>query len=262
MRLTPLILSLVCGSLLLAFDDVEAQLAIEGTPVTTAELASGTTQIHNLPAGITSGELVLCLYRILEDAKNLELTDWTHETIDVGAEAIGVIYTTTVGGLGATVTFNVNIGSSGSGSTCFRVSGYDSGDPIGVSTGGTNASEDPFVLAANTLTGMTSGNWALLSFGTEQADRTVTTGDGDTTLISNVTGGASGFSHHTYYEDLAGTGNSAYSFDMSSARDWRWAIFELNEDAPSGPTHIHTMQNPGKTVGPHKSQQLGGVIDQ
>jgi hypothetical protein len=107
----------------------------------------------------------------------------------------------------------------------FAFSGVDVADPYDSANvvNGTEASEDPFTLAANTIS-ITSGNAVLLGWGGE-LDRSIVTPDGDYTVVGSVNGAT--HNQHAYYIAAPGTGNPDTSFDMSDAAAYQWILAEL-----------------------------------
>jgi hypothetical protein len=199
---------------------------------TTNRSAPGTSYTINLPASITAGEFLLIQWINDNEASGAAptATGWSFEQGTLaGTCRIGMGYKTATGSEGATVNFSTS-SSAYFIAVASRWSGVDVADPLHGSNWqlGVTGTIDPFTLAANTITGVLATSKILLQFGGESGDRTIVTGDAALTLINGTTGGAGGTSNiHALYEDVPGTGNAAYSIDMSTSLAWRWLVTEL-----------------------------------
>lgn len=206
-------------------------IALQGTPVTTAQTASATTAVFNLPASIQAGEFLAVFYMTDETGKTLSASGWTNNSVNLNTSNEvegGILWKQASGSEGATETFTYSVGSGNAWAVAARFSGVDTSDPFdgGNRNSGVEPSEDPFTLAANSITNVGADNWILLMWG-DQANRSLTTLDAQLNSIGNVNGSATtGYCLFAAY-DTGQTANPAYSNNMSDARDWGWVIYEL-----------------------------------
>jgi len=212
-------------------------LTIEGTPATTLNTTSAASHTLNLPSGIQADEILVVM--AFSDDTNRHWTNVDYTLLGANGP-ITFLWKTATGSEGASDTFNVNTGTTlMRGSVAFRCSGLDATNPFLATPNyaeGQNTSEDPFVLAANTITGVTAGNDLILAFAgaDTSAARSITTLDADLTLIASTSENR----FHTAWEENPGTGNSAYSTDMSDSRAWAWLLVEANVAAAAGTSTI------------------------
>lgn len=201
-------------------------LTIEGSAVT-SQIASATSHTLNLPSGITSGEILVVITNSDDSTRW-----WTHAgytALGMGGP-VGFLWKTATGTEPSTDIFSVNTGSATmNGAVAFRISGLDATNPFLAAANYAEASEtseDPFTLAANSLTGVTSGNDLILAWSGNNttASRSITTLDAGLTLVNSTADNRL----HVAWEENPGTGNSAYSIDMSDTRQWDWILVEAN----------------------------------
>lgn len=210
-------------------------IVVEGS-ASTNEQAAGSSNTYNVPTGVTAGELLALFYCATEPNRDLVAPvgwDGAFSASNTYAR-VGVVWKIAEGTESGTQVFSFSSGTSGSGGIMVRFSGVDTEDPFNTLNwveGEAGSSIDPWTLSAETLTGVDSGSLIVTNFGTDAANRDVSSLDSDLTLIQSVTGGATGFSFHCAYEEPAGSGNSAYSCDMSDSRDYWHMLVEVKSAA-------------------------------
>lgn len=205
--------------------------AVQGTAATTQKDAGGTSHTINLPGSIAAGELLSIMLLSNGAGVTHSATDWTSGPGgNVGAPTSNgtfrILYKTATGSEGATVTVTTG-GDAATGGVAWRATGHAATPYPSAAVLGAEASEDPFTLAADTITGIDADNLVLLAWGHVAGTRTITTLDADLTLIGSATGGGVGYCCHVAYETAPGTGNADYSTDMSSAVAFGYILVEL-----------------------------------
>lgn len=218
-------------------------LPILGTAAVTASAATASSLAVNMPADIQAGDVLFVVAKGNDIGRQLGLSGWQSNlsVVDVGADvfALTFLWKIAVGDEGATVTFNepesqtANFSAVAMRLNPALVDASTIADLVVQVVGGEEGDEDPFTLAANAMTGVTSGNHIGLAWGAD-ATRTITTIDTGYTLAGSTTGGAVGNSLHVASETSPGTANAAASHDMSGSRGWGWALFEIKAAAPAG----------------------------
>ncbi len=198
-------------------------LAIEGTPIGTDAVAAATTVDINIPSGVASGELLCVFFKTGSTTRSLVRTDWTDES----TLAHGLIWIIADGTETSPLTFSYTFGSTTCRAVAMRISGFDAASPTngGNTANGSEASEDPFTLAADVLTGVNAGSWIFVLFNSGGA-RTITTLDAAYTAVLSIED-----RHNVVYEAAPGSGNASTSTDMSAASVWGWDLTEINAAA-------------------------------
>jgi hypothetical protein len=207
-------------------------ISLEGSAAVTNLTTNATTAVLNLPASIEVGELLIIQTMVFTSGITISATGWRAESGNDGiSRSLGMLWKVADGSEGSTVTVTYSSGSREMNAVASRWKGVDLTDPAGGGGSllsnkavGITASSDPFTLAADTITSIDTNSLVLLHFGDISNNRTITTGDADLTLLGSATTSAS---IHGLYEAAPGTGNAAYSIDMSAADTWSWCVFEL-----------------------------------
>lgn len=230
---------------LLAVEPAQAQIAVEGTPATTAETASGTSHTVNLPSSPQAGELLFMPISFDQENATFTLTDWSFiegNSASSSTTSVGFGYKVATGSEGSTVSVGSN--TTGQLTACaVRLSGVDTGDPtnsdnfVNTNVGSTTST---FNIAADTITSLTSGDGVLVMVSAE-ANRSVSSADADLTSICNINAGSS---IHVYIDaDTGGTGNVQYDFTMSDTRDYDLSLLQVVAAAGGGSSIATIMQN-------------------
>lgn len=209
-------------------------LPVNGTPAATERTAGDTTFTANLPSGIQAGEVLCVFYMTSSDIRSLEASGWTDQHFDASTLSMGVIWKVATGSEGATQEFTyTGGGSAGAWAVAVRTS-LDSTTPFVIANtqSGQEATEDPFTLDADLITGLGAGNHVFLLWGAG-ATRTIDTLDADLELIGSVTAGVAGACLHVAGEESVAS-NSAYSNDMSGSRDYLWMLLEAQPAGGGG----------------------------
>jgi len=200
------------------------------TTTTTGRTASATTHVSNLASG-SADELLVVAYMSADSNKYLLVPsgwdgEW-HTNEGAGNGLIGFVYKETDGGEGSTETFTYSVTSNTASSVSFRVTGHDVADPFNTNNyvGDYHASDTTaWPVSSGVLTGVNNSDSNIILIGGTQAVRAISTQDSGLTLIdSNL----SGDSVHVLREVAPGSSNSAYSNDMSGARQWLAILLEI-----------------------------------
>jgi len=213
-------------------------VAVAGSGVGTAyqAITAGTPDTVNLPASITSGELLILPILSADTLKNYSATGWTQDQLkDYATDRILLLLRTADGTEGSTVSVSIDAGSSGITCVAARLSGVDTADPTpnsNNSASGTTANSATITIAANTLTGVTSGNAILVVLACE-AVRHATVVDADLTTIYQEYTATSSILVFIEPVVTAG-GNAQYDFTLDSARAMDYALFEIKASATGG----------------------------
>lgn len=139
--------------------------------------------------------------------------------------------------------------------TCFQdVDTTTAGYRTAVEASG--SADDPSI----TLTGMTTGTDTMIFAGAfyENESAAPTTG---ALINENDNAGSASSSIFTYDNAPSGASDSIGITTDASVAHWFGAVALIGTSAGSGTSDVHTMQDPAKTVGPHKSQTLGGHLE-
>lgn len=198
--------------------------------VSTALTVSATTAAHSIPAALDTWLPVW--YLTDSPSRNLSLSGWTdrnHSLSGGDANTFGCIWKVPAGET-SPVTFNYNSGSASSASVSKCMTGLDTTDPFNSNntTSGTTASVTTFALSSGTLTLSSTSDWAVLVFGTDAAQRTISTPDGNWPVIkSDVSGTNSDHSIHVCAYQGGSTTTPAVSIVMNSSRAYGWAMFNI-----------------------------------
>lgn len=219
-----------------------ADPAIAGTPINEYHIAA-TSHTVNLPTGILATEIIVVECYVGDGTKWASSSGYTAIVQDVGPAQRVYLYKQGTGSDPASITVNIETsGSSDMQALSYRLENVDTADPFNSDNlaWGTTADTSTPSIAADSIT-VGNGNGVLFSLSCE-AVRTVTTPDGDLTLISSYA--ADGNSVHSYIDPaVSGTGNPEYAFTMSSNRAYEWTMLELNpaaggsitREVPNGP---------------------------
>lgn len=206
--------------------------------VKTTKTASGSTHAASLPTvGLVNGDMMVVVAQIGTHVKTFSaLAGWT--IVDLGSPSGGskqvVCYREIQSGTwtpGGSVTFTYDTGTDAARSQAFTVNGADMADFLNSSNVGgvRQASTDPMVLSANTLSGMGTDSLFVLVWGDESAARAIASEGLDTVLT--LIGSESNYQHIAYEDVASAGGNSAISNNMASARDWDVGYFEIKAGA-------------------------------
>ena len=207
-------------------------LAIAGTPVGTDRTATATTAVINLPSSIAAGELLVVSFGTSDPARIPEHGDWTDASGTAGTARVGLVWKIASGSEGATETFTYSgPGTSQMTAVAARITGHDATTPFSDLANAEESSEDPFTLAADILTGLAADSFCWLVWVPgPSAVRSIVTLDADLTLVLSTDDDR----QHVAMEEDPGSGNAAYSTDMSDTRAWRYALLELHAAAAAG----------------------------
>jgi len=233
-------------------------LAFPGT-ATTGKTTSAATHVVNLPSSIVSGELLVVGYLVADAGRYLTVPsgwDGEYHADNATSGTIGYVYKDASGSEGSTETFTVNTGTTQVACVSFRVTGFATADPFNTDN---NASDyhaidtSAWPVSANVLTGVNNSDSNIILIGGAKAVRTISTQDSGQTLIASVN---DGYSVHVLREETPGSGNSAYSNDMSDSRAWIAILLEIKAAAAGGGGRIMgSLIGPGGMIGSN-----GGLI--
>lgn len=244
---------------------------IEGSAAT-PETAAGSTHDANIPSGVTSGELLAYFYSSTSvDRHLLTPVGWDGEFHGDGYFLrTGVVFKQADGTETGTETFSYNSGTSAAGGVMVRISGFDTADPFNSENhvaGDSGSSIDPWTLSANVITGLISDSLLIVNWGTASATRPIVELDAGLTLINSAEAGASGYTHHCTYEPSHGSGNAAYSTDMSGSRQYSHLLAEVKAAVADGQTISGTVGEiatgeavPSQTIALSARQALSGTV--
>lgn len=210
-----------------------ARPALIGTPAKTALTSGVGGATINLPAGITAGEGIVIAYTIDDPGKAPASAGWSdRNNNDGGADSgrtNGFLYKRASGSEGTTLAVTW---SGTAAITCIagRFSGVvAAGDIMPQAVFVLEAAaEDPYTFAANAITSVGAASICVFGFGLDASQRTVVTPDAALTLVDfQVSGTPSDHTQYFYYEATPGSGNAAYSNDMSDTRRYSGIVGEL-----------------------------------
>jgi hypothetical protein len=210
---------------------VASPLRFYGATATTKSGSAAATRTITLPSA-RPGDTIVISYTTDASTRYLVAPDGWQEHHSDGVDTdtmMGTLWRKADGSEPSSLAFSFNTGTGDAGYVSFAVAGAHPETPIKAANvaDGEEALEDPFTLAANTLTSVTPLSWICTGWGDSIATRTITTLDANQTLIGSATGG--NFCWHLAYE-VANPGNSAYSTDMNDSRDYQWFLFEIMAD--------------------------------
>jgi len=207
------------------------------TYATTGRTAYATTHVANMPSGIVSGELVIAVAFITDPTRHLLApTGWdvgNYNNVDSTYRTFQYLFRIADGTEGATETFTYSASSDQASSVIFRVTGANTSDPFNTNNYvfQTDVSEATWTTDANSITGIDSSNNVILFAGGTGGVRTLTTPDTGQTLIASVNDGNS---IHVLYESSPGSGNTAYSNEMSGGYTRHELLLEIKAAAAGG----------------------------
>ena len=212
-------------------------IAHEGT--STTGRVNSATPIYDLPSGIVAGEVLIIAYYAADQGMVPSATGWSVLTVNGGGETaqIGILYKEATGSEGSTV--DVTITSSGwTYYVASRISGVDVDDITNSDNYNSSASAGfpaTVTMAADTLTGLTSGDGCLYLMGCETT-RTVVTQDSDLDLLGAYNNAR--MIQSFIDVDTGGTGNQEYVNEMSATRVYSLMLINLKQGAGGGPVSI------------------------
>jgi hypothetical protein len=168
---------------------------IQGTPVVSNTLTTGTSHTVNLPTGITSGERLYYVFAVEGTTAAPTITGWTVTQVDLGASGgkLYHAYKQATGSEGSTATMTTDASTEMSG-RCYRISGHDSAvAPEG--TGNSGANSTTYDCPAHTASWGADDNLWFAILMVTNGGRTISTYPSGSYINTGSTnsGGADGF---------------------------------------------------------------------
>jgi hypothetical protein len=265
-------LSIFCALLLLAIN-ANAAIAVTHTAKGTGDSVNTVTaSFGSLPsAGAT---IIVTVYSFgadttfsVQDNQGGTTSDYaTDVNVAGGSERVRIARRTNISSPSGTFTVQVNLG--GSGFTVIGIlaaTGLANSSPLDQT--GSDTGVGPPISTTADAPNSQAGVLAIGAFGYESGSPTASlalTSSPGWVMYADESDGGSHNVGASAYKVVTSSETSAVSWTSEQGSDaWLAAIATYREDLGGGEEvgQVITLQNPMKTVGPHKSQQLGGMLD-